>query len=1268
MKEHIDITGKTISRTGAEAIRLLEMLISEGFLSGSSSSSMWTKNLFGRSAYEECGTDLSFLAGFSASGLRSSAFLSGPELADNQNQLMELSRQHLPVVVHYASSRKEIKFRSSLSSLNSLHLAAANGCFQLVASDLQEAVDLALMAHKVAERSLIPGICMLDGQGIAWKEGQVKIPSADQLRTFLGDPDGHILSPTPAQELIFGKDRRRIPHWFNLDTPVMSGLSKDALSINLEGAAQHRFFNHHLHTIIEEVMEEYKELSGRVIGSVQTHNTGKADYLILTAGHVFQQVKNTVDQLRTQDKMKIGCLNLSLLRPFPEKELAAALKGAKVVLVLEGYSGQEQGDAPLFKEVKAALSGISKKAPKLLSTLYGHAFSSESLKELVKNRIQKKEAIDRIFLGVDFTRDSSALPQHELLLQSIRRAYPDISGEAIHSTAAHAPSTSNRTYSMPFTIRQYRDEGPSFSRLSRFYHQTACFYQSGWTVELVADPYQALPLVPGATAGFSPVAENREKVPVFEPQNCTACGACFTFCPHSAIPPIALGLEAFIRGGMDIAAQQGTPVTGLTPMVKNLAKMASGILREKAEQLKYIRDFLPEAFQLLAKQMKLSGDRLEKAQSEMDILNNCIGEFPVAVTDTFFHQPEQIEKGSGTLFSLAIDPLSCTGCGMCVDICEEDALVMQASEKELEAQLLLTHRTWEQLPDTSSGTIRRMMHQETYDPFASILLSRNFYLSMIGGGTSEEGAAGKTMMHLLTALTESLVQSRVVQQIDEIQQRIKDLSDNIHHHLSNALPHDDFHLVVENIKENKQPLDAVIRSLQTEGQPKLIDTAVLQRKIALLDDLKVLLWELKEGPTGGGRARYGLSISAKQNVAWAEDYPYNPFTAPVIWHWDGAAPEKLKGLMLGWQRHLIDNVRLLRRAELEVKDKYRPEVHDLEIGHLDWGQLKEQEKQLLNPLFLIGDSQLFAQANSNGLLDLLLLDMPIKVVVLDAVNETRTAGLSRANTALFAAMSLRHAQILRGSLADSQALFDGLRDGIHSLQPALFHILTPAKESLVDHGGSWKQLADLALQTRAFTSFRYDPDIASGYMATDIRIDANPSSADNWVVGALHYTEGEEEKSKDYTWTYADWLLRQKAWQKHFRKPEAGETTVPIADFLNMAPSARNGQTPIVYSVGQDRQLEAYAADGAVVGATQNILRQWNSLREIAGALTPYPEKLQQQIEQSLREEYEQSLADLKASYEEKLKTQEQNMMEEVRRKLRDKLLALSKRGKTSQN
>lgn len=1264
MKAHNDIPGQTIHRKGAEAIRLLERLISEGFLSGTAATDLSEKNLFGRSVYEEHGTDLSFLAGLSASGLRSSAFLCGPELAGNHNQLADLARQHLPVVVHYASSPEGQKFRAPLSSLNSLSLTAASGCFQLVATDLQEAVDLTLIAHKVAERSLIPGICLMEGPSIAWQEGPAQIPSAAQLRRFLGDPDDRVLSPTPAQELIFGKDRRRIPHWYNLDMPLMSGLSKDALSMDLEGAAQDRFFNHHLPDILQEVMEEYGQLTGRSIRNIQTHQIQKADYLILTAGPVFQQVKKVVDQMRTQEKIKIGCLNLHQLRPFPEKELAAALKGARVVTVLEGFSGQEQGDAPLFREVKACLATMGKKAPQLISALYGHSVALESLSELVKNRLQKKDPVDRVFLGVDFTKEAASLPQHELLLQSIRRAYPDISSESINLFPPDASPASNRTYSMPFTIRQYRDEGPAYTRLSRFYHQTACFYQSGLTVELVADPYQALPMAPAATAGFMPVAESREQLPVFEPQNCTACGACFTFCPHSAIPPIALGLESLIRGGMDIAAQQGTPVTGLTPMVKNLAKVATGMLKEQPEEVKHIRHFLPQAFQRLARQMKLSGDRLEKAQSEIDILQNCIGEFPVAVTDLFFHEPEQIEKASGSLFSLAVDPLSCTGCGLCADMCEEDALLMQASEKELEEQLLQTHRIWEQLPDTSSDTIRRMIHHEEYDPFAATLLSRNFYLSMIGGATSEAGAPGKTMMHLLTAVTESLMQSRLVRQIGEVQQLIKDLSDHIHRHLSDALPHDDFHLLVEEITQSKQPLNAVIRNLQSEGQPKLIDTASLQRKIALLNDLKELLWDLKEGPTGGGRARYGLSIAAKQHLAWADDYPYNPFTAPVVWHWDGAAPEKLKGLMLGWQRHLVDNVRLLRRAALEVKDKYRPEIHDREIGHLSWDQLEKNEKQLLNPLFLIGDSQLFSQASSNGLLDLLLLDVPIKVVVLDAVNETGKAGLSRANTALFAAMSLRQVQILRGSLADSQMLFDGLRDGIHSLQPSLFHILVPEADSFLDPGFNWKDLSRLALQTRAFTAFRYDPDIASGYLASDIRIAANPSSDDHWVSGTLSYLEGEEEKSKDYTWTYADWLLGQQAWRKHFREPEAGQATVPMADFLNLAPAERNGQTPVVYSVNQDRHLETFAADGVVVRSTQNALRQWNSLREIAGALTPYPEKLHQQVEQSLRNEYEQSMAELKASYEEKLKTQEQNMMEEVRRKLRDKLLALSKKEK----
>ncbi len=1268
MKEQKDILGQAITSTGAETVRLLERWIGEGFLSGNSAPNTSGKNIFGRTVYEEQGTDLSLLAGLAVSGLRSSAFLLGRELTANQNQLSEAARQHLPAVIHFSNRGNKQSEAGKLTVLNALKSVSTSGCFQFVAAELQDVVDLALIARKVAERALIPGICAMDGTDVAWEESRVNIPTADQLRRFLGDPDRHIPAPTPSQEIVFGKDRRAVPHWFNLDTPLMSGMSKDSFSADLEGAAQHRFFNQHLPEIIEEVVAEYGQTCGHSVSLIQSSRIEKADYLILTAGSVFPKIKEAVEQIRAQEKVKVGCLNLKLLYPFPEKQLTALLKGKKGVTVLEAFSGREQGDAALFREVKASAQILGKQSPKLFSALHSQSVSPETLKALVKNMTSKNEQLDRIFLGIDFTREKSPLPQHELLLQSIRRAYPGISSETIRTSKQNQEATSERVFKLPFSIQKYQDAGPSFTQLSRFYHHTACFYQSGMEMELVADPYQALPLAPAATAGFAPVADSREYLPAFEPMNCTGCGACFTSCPHSAIPPIAIELESLIRGGMNMAAPQGTPVTGLTPMVKNLAKMAGTVIKEQENSIRTVNDFLPSAFQQLAKQMKLSGERLEKAQQEVDILSGCLGDFPVATTESFFHQPELMEKGKGALFSLSIDPVSCTGCGLCVEVCEEEALVLKPSEKAFEEQLLQTQKVWEQLPDTSSDTIRRMVYEADYDPFAATLLSRNFYLSTTGGATQEEGAASKSILHLIAAVTESVIQTQVSEQLGQLRRLIDDLSANIHQHLSDALPHDDFQLLVEGMQASKLPLDAVIRNMQSEGQPKLIDTPALQRKIALLNDLKELAWDLGEGPTGGGRARYGISLVESPNLSWAEDYPYNPFTVPVIWHREGAAPEKLKGMMLGWRRHLIDNVRLLRRGELEVKDKYRPEVHDREIGHLSWDQLKVEEKQLLNPLFLVGDQQVFSQNNNNSLLDVLLLDMPIKIVVLDTAAETSTAALSRSNSALFAAMSLRHAQIFRGSLTNKQRLYEGLRDGIHSLKPALFHLFSPEEEVFVNETSNWKDLSSLALQTRAFTSFRFDPDVASGYLASDIRIDANPDAGKDWVRTDLNYLEDEEEKTMLYTWTYADWLYAQKAWKKHFRIPAAEEQILPMAEFLAMDAASRKGKIPVIYSINEEVQLEPYAADIRVVNATQNALRQWNSLREVAGALTPFPEKLQQQIEENVKAKYEQLMTELKSEYEEKLRSQEQNMMKEVKRKLSDKLMVLSRQGKLHRN
>jgi pyruvate-ferredoxin/flavodoxin oxidoreductase len=137
---------------------------------------------------------------------------------------------------------------------------SGSGCFQLIASNAQEAVDFALIAHRVAVLSLVPGILQLPGGD---SEQTVNFPKQQTLRQFLGDPDEQIACPTPAQKMLFGDTRRRLPNWFNFDFPTVNGVDKDAHAQSLEAAARQRFYYKHLPEIFASVFTEFEKLTGR---------------------------------------------------------------------------------------------------------------------------------------------------------------------------------------------------------------------------------------------------------------------------------------------------------------------------------------------------------------------------------------------------------------------------------------------------------------------------------------------------------------------------------------------------------------------------------------------------------------------------------------------------------------------------------------------------------------------------------------------------------------------------------------------------------------------------------------------------------------------------------------------------------------------------------------------------------------------------------------------------------------------------------------------
>ena len=88
--------------------------------------------------------------------------------------------------------------------------------------------------------------------------------------------------------------------------------------------------------------------------SLQKSRTKDADYIMLIMGSAAGTAKQAVDELREQGK-KVGVLKLRVFRPFPAKEIAAALSRCKAVAIMDRCESYNGNGGPLGSEVTAAL-------------------------------------------------------------------------------------------------------------------------------------------------------------------------------------------------------------------------------------------------------------------------------------------------------------------------------------------------------------------------------------------------------------------------------------------------------------------------------------------------------------------------------------------------------------------------------------------------------------------------------------------------------------------------------------------------------------------------------------------------------------------------------------------------------------------------------------------------------------------------------------------------------------------------------------------------
>ncbi|MDH3434576.1 MAG: pyruvate ferredoxin oxidoreductase, partial [Gammaproteobacteria bacterium] len=253
-------------------------------------------------------------AGLSMTGLRAANFSSGQGIAYMHESLYAAVGKRLTYVLNMGCRAMTKASLNVHAGHDDYHCVDDTGFFQVFAKDAQHVADLNIIAHRIAELTLTPGIVGQDGFLTTHLIESLLLPERQLIAEYLGCPEDEIDTPTPAQKIIYGDKRRRIPELWTVDNPVMSGVVQNQDSYMQSVAAQRPYFFDHIQELADQAFDGFYELTGRRYERVMTYRSDDADYLIMGQGSLIPTAEAVADFMRKERGVKVGVVNLLMFR------------------------------------------------------------------------------------------------------------------------------------------------------------------------------------------------------------------------------------------------------------------------------------------------------------------------------------------------------------------------------------------------------------------------------------------------------------------------------------------------------------------------------------------------------------------------------------------------------------------------------------------------------------------------------------------------------------------------------------------------------------------------------------------------------------------------------------------------------------------------------------------------------------------------------------------------------------------------------------------
>jgi len=294
---------------------------------------------------------MSAVIGSAAAGARTMTATSSQGFALMWELLYVASSYRLPVVMTMVNRALSGPINIHCDHSDSMG-GRDTGWIQIYGEDHQQAYDNCIQAIRIAEHMdvRLPVMHMYDGYVISGAIGPLVMLPDEKVRDFIGP--FHAINPL-------------------LDTkrPVTVGPFDGLHGWYFEHKVSQNRAMDRAFKVIQDVADEYAEISGRHYGLLDPYRLEDAEIAIVVAGSTAGTTRTVVDKLRARG-VKAGMVRLRVFRPFPYEAYAKALEHIKVVGVLDRADSFGAQGGPLFMEIRSALYDNDPR-PQVLPFIYG---------------------------------------------------------------------------------------------------------------------------------------------------------------------------------------------------------------------------------------------------------------------------------------------------------------------------------------------------------------------------------------------------------------------------------------------------------------------------------------------------------------------------------------------------------------------------------------------------------------------------------------------------------------------------------------------------------------------------------------------------------------------------------------------------------------------------------------------------------------------------------------------------------------------------------